>query len=228
MATFILIPGAGGAAYYWHLVVPELRELGHQAIAVDLPGADESAGLPEYVDLVVEAAAGQQGLVVVGQSIGGFTAPLACARLDAKLLVLVNPMIPKPGETAGSWWANTGQAAAAAKKASQDGRSADFDLREDFFHDVPADVTERVFAGGEQPEADVVFGQPWPLDAWPDVPTRVLQGVDDRLFPLEFQRRNAKERLGLDVDEMPGGHLLAFSQPKELASRLDAYWQATH
>jgi pimeloyl-ACP methyl ester carboxylesterase len=226
VATYVLVPGAGGAAFYWHLVVPELHHRGHEAIAVELPGADESAGLAEYTDLVVKAAAGHDELVVVGQSLGGFTAPLACERLDAQLLVLVNAMIPKPGETAGDWWANTGQSEAAAKKALEDGRSTDFDLREAFFHDVPADVTERAFAGGEQPEADVVFGEPWPLDGWPEVPTRVLQGADDRLFPLEFQRRNAKERLGLELDEMAGGHLVAFGHPKELASRLDAYWQA--
>jgi hypothetical protein len=39
-----------------------------------------------------------------------------------------------------------------------------------------------------------------------------------------FQRRVVRERLGLEPDEMPGGHLLALSQPRELARRLDAYW----
>jgi hypothetical protein len=32
-----------------------------------------------------------------------------------------------------------------------------------------------------------------------------------------------RERLGLELDEMPGGHLLALSRPAELAERLDAY-----
>ena len=47
-----------------------------------------------------------------------------------------------------------------------------------------------------------------------------MQGSDDRLFPLEFQRRVVRDRLGLDVDVMPGGHLMALSQPEELARRL--------
>lgn len=54
-------------------------------------------------------------------------------------------------------------------------------------------------------------------------PTRVLAGRDDRLFPLEFQRRVAADRLGLEVDEMPGGHLVALSRPGELADRLVGY-----
>ena len=55
MSTFVLIPGAGGTAWYWHRVVPLLREAGHEAIPVDLPGEDPAAGLPEYTRLVIDA-----------------------------------------------------------------------------------------------------------------------------------------------------------------------------
>jgi len=57
----------------------------------------------------------------------------------------------------------------------------------------------------------------------PDVPTRVLQGRDDRFLPAEFQRAIAEQRLGITPDEMAGGHLLALSRPRELARRLEAY-----
>jgi len=53
MVTYILIPGAAGAAWYWHLLEAELRERGHEAVAVDLPADDDSAGLSEYADTVV-------------------------------------------------------------------------------------------------------------------------------------------------------------------------------
>ena len=61
MSTFVLIPGAGGAASFWYRVTPLLEAGGHEAIAVDLPGADESAGLPEYTDLVLAAMGGPRG-----------------------------------------------------------------------------------------------------------------------------------------------------------------------
>jgi hypothetical protein len=48
-------------------------------------------------------------------------------------------------------------------------------------------------------------------------------GRDDRFFPTEFQRRVARERLGISAEEMPGGHLLALSHPAELSTRLTAY-----
>ena len=65
--------------------------------------------------------------------------------------------------------------------------------------------------------------EPWPLTVWPDVPTRVLVGRDDRLFPADFQRRVARERLGIEADEIDGGHLLALSEPELVVGRLEAY-----
>jgi alpha-beta hydrolase superfamily lysophospholipase len=78
MTTYVLIPGVGGVAWYRHLLVPELRERGHEAVAVDLPADDDSAGLSEYADAVVGAIGDRTDLVVVAQSLGGFTAPLVC------------------------------------------------------------------------------------------------------------------------------------------------------
>jgi hypothetical protein len=43
------------------------------------------------------------------------------------------------------------------------------------------------------------------------------------MFPLEFQRRIARQRLGLEVDAIDGGHMLALSNPRGLADRLVAY-----
>ncbi len=140
------------------------------------------------------------------------------------LLVLVNAMIPRPGETAGEWWVNTGQALARREKDERDGRptDGDFDLATCFLHDLPEDVVDE--AGPHaRGQSDTPFGQPWPLAAWPDVPTRVLTVRDDRFFPAEFQRRVSEDRLGITPDEMPGGHLLALGHPAELAGRLEAY-----
>ncbi|BCB77019.1 alpha/beta fold hydrolase [Phytohabitans flavus] len=223
MTTYVLIPGAGGSAFYWHRVEPLLRERGHDVVAVDLPAGDDSAGLTEYADVIVDAIGDRTGLVLVAQSMGGFSAPLVAARVPVELLVMVNAMVPRPGESAGAWWENTGQAAAAAELAAREGRSTEFDLEASFFHDVPPEVTAAVFAREEPPQSGTPFELPWPLDAWPDVPTRFLQGRDDRFFPLEFQRRQARERLGIEIDVMPGGHLVALSQPAELAAWLDRY-----
>lgn len=224
MTTYVLIPGAGGDAWYWHLLEPELRGRGHEAVAVDLPAADDSAGFSEYADAVVEAIGNRAGFVVVAQSLGGFTAPLACERVPVDLLVMLNAMVPSPGESAGEWWTNTGHEKARAEQTERDGRDlADEDLMDAFFHDVPPEVTAEAWARGEPRQSVTPFTQPWPLPKWPEVPTRFLQGRDDRFFPAEFQRRVVRERLGIVPDEMDGGHLVALSRPKELTDRLEAY-----
>ena len=97
MATFVLIHGAGDVGWYWHLVQAELRRRGHDALAPDLPCEDNSATLDDYADTAIEAIGGRRDLVVVGQSYGGFTAPLVADRARADLLVLVAGMVPVPG-----------------------------------------------------------------------------------------------------------------------------------
>jgi pimeloyl-ACP methyl ester carboxylesterase len=218
--TFILIPGAGGEAWIWHRLVPELRDRGYDAVAVDLPAGDASAGLDAYVQTVVDVAGGRPDVALVAQSMGGLTAPLVCARRPVRLLVLLNAMIPAPGETGGQWWTTSGYQAFRASDTSHDGA---FDPIATFFHDVPAEVVEEAIARGEPAQADRPFEDPWPLAGWPDVPTRVIATTDDRLFPVAFQRRLARERLGLDPDEMPGGHVVPLSRPAELADRLVGY-----
>jgi pimeloyl-ACP methyl ester carboxylesterase len=209
------------------LVAPKLQERGHEAVAVELPAADDRAGLPEYADSVVHAIGDRdpRQLVLVAQSLAGFTLPLVCEKIRVAMLVLVNAMIPKPGETPGEWWGNTGHRDAKRRQNVRDGRSADapFDPLIDFFHDVPQPVIDDAWAQGEPFQSDSVFGSPCRFKMWPTVPTRVLVGRDDRFFPTEFQRRVARERLGISADEMPGGHLVALSQPAELSRRLIAY-----
>jgi pimeloyl-ACP methyl ester carboxylesterase len=222
--SFVLIPGAGGAAWYWHRVVPELEQRGHDVIAVDLPGDDDTADLPDYVDLVVEAAADRAALVLVGQSLGGFTAVLACEKLPVSHLILVNAMIPQPGETAGDWWDATGQRAARKALDQREGRDpdADFDPHAYFLHDLPPDVVSDS-ARNAREQSGRMFGTPAAFDQWPDVPTHVIVGRDDRIFPAEFQCRVARERLDLEPDVIPGGHLLALARPVDLVERMTAY-----
>ncbi len=195
-----------------------LVESGHEAIAVDLPGDDETAGLSRYVELVVDAIGSRPDVVLVAGSLGGFTAPLVCERVPIRELVLVNAMIPVPGETARDWWSHTG-AVEAQEDAAQAGGYGPFTVDAYFMHDVDPEVA----AEGEayQPsEADIVFDCVCDFSAWPAIPIRVLAGNEDRFFPVGFQRRIARDRLGVEADVLPGGHLLPLAQPRLVAEYL--------
>jgi pimeloyl-ACP methyl ester carboxylesterase len=210
----VLIPGAGGVASYWSRVVPLLEQQGHQAVAVDLPGPDPAAGLREYAGAVVAAAEQFPRVVLVAQSLGGFTAPMAAERVRVDTLILVNAMVPVPGETPGQWWDATG-AVPAREAAAKDGGYGDFDVATYFLHDV--DTAGLV--DDQREESDAAFATPCAFTSWPAT-TRVLAGADDRFFPPDFQARVAKDRLGVDVDVRPGGHLIALAQPRVVADYL--------
>lgn len=219
--TYVLVPGAGGAASFWSLVRQEMTARGVDSVAVSLPGGDETKGLPEYVDLVVEAASPFDDVVLVGQSLGGFSAAWAADRISPRELVLVNAMIPLPGETGGQWWAATGAEQARIANDVREGRDPDTGLDEEvyFFHDVPAQVLAAA-TEEQQDESESIFAAPWGLGTWPNVRTRVIAGADDRLFPVGFQAEVARRRLGLGVEIVPGGHLAALSHPRELTDAI--------
>jgi pimeloyl-ACP methyl ester carboxylesterase len=208
VSTFALVHGGGGSGWDWHLVAAELRDRGHDTVAVDLPSEDPLAGWGEYTDTVVSALGDRRDVVVVGHSLGGFTAPLVCARTPVDLLVLVAAMIPSPGELFSDWWTNTGYEGTGHE-----------DL---FYHDVPPDLAAEA-RRRERDETSKVLEQPWPLEGWPDTPTRYLLCRDDRMLGAQWARRHARERLGIEPDEMGGGHYIVLARPRELADRLVAY-----
>jgi hypothetical protein len=224
MATFVLIPGAGADPRIYRATIEALRELGHDGLAPPLPLDDLEAGPSDHAAAVVAAAPEATELVVVGQSLAAFAAPIAAERLAAAGLILLAPMVPRPGESAGEWWANTGHAEAIADVLERFGPMREWS-QEAFEYVFYADVDPWVLkenAGFDGAPGEGMFTEPWPLDAWPEVPTAVLAPREDRLFPLPFQRRVCAERLGSAVEEMPGGHLPMLSRPRELAERLVA------
>jgi pimeloyl-ACP methyl ester carboxylesterase len=203
-------------------VEPLLQAAGHETVAPDLPNETDSAGLREYTQCALEAIGDREDLIAVGMSIGAFTAAAIAAERETELLVFINGMIPIEGETAGRWWGNVGHDEAAAETLAKHGPMSswtDSDFDEVFLHDVPPEalvgVTPRQQGLG-------IFGSP--LEKWPaGTPVRAISGHDDRLFPLAFQQALVRDRLGIETDVLPGGHVTALAQPEALAAQLLTY-----
>lgn len=220
MAAFVLVPGAGGVAWYWHRVVPLLEEAGHDAIAVDLPGDDDHAGLSAYADHVVDAIGTH--VILVAQSLAGFTAPLVCARVRVRMLVFVNAMIPVPGETAGQWWENTGSTARGRRPRGVAGTAASSTW-------PPTSCTTfRPRSASKGKHASAVrltscSASHVNSTGGPTCRSMSSAGVTIGSFRSIFSRRIARERLHLAVDELEGGHLIALSNPRGLVRQLLGY-----
>jgi pimeloyl-ACP methyl ester carboxylesterase len=88
---FILIHGGFHGAWCWERVLPELAALGHDAVAIDLPGhgerRDEDSTIENRRDAILEVMRGDD--VLVGHSGGGFDITLAADAAPDKVAHLV-------------------------------------------------------------------------------------------------------------------------------------------
>jgi pimeloyl-ACP methyl ester carboxylesterase len=216
MTSAVLIPGAGGLGWYWHLVERDLQCRGYDAFAVDLAAGGQT-GLSAYADAVVNAIDGRTDVALVAQSMGAFTAPLVWQRVPTRMVVFLNAMIPRPGETPGEWWDDVASEHARTAAAARNGYSTEFDLTTYFMHDIPEDLAAEMQEHAAS-QLNERFDDACAFDAWPPIPIHVVAGREDRFFPLELQQRVARERLGVDPVIVPGGHLAALSHPEEIAA----------
>ncbi len=212
-STFVLIHGGGDSASSWQLVADELHDRDQQVVAVDLPIEDPDATLDDLAAVVADAARGAGGLVVVAHSWGAFVAPLVCQLLPVELMVLVAAVVPTPGEAPTDFWSATGHAEASAH---------DLGDEDTFFHDLPPDAVALGRRGGRT-QTPGSGRAPWPVRAWPAVPTRFLLCREDRVLPAPWLRALVRDRLGIVPEEMAGGHCPMLGRPVELTERLLAY-----
>src|SRR5262249_33438840 len=154
-------------------------------------------------------------------SLGGFTAPMI--RKPVRLIGLLNGMISRAGESPNEWWGDTPSRSPRLAADIGAGPDPGFDPDRQFPHGLPERPRAEVVAAPGRAPSAAAMAQPCDFARWPAVPIKVLIGRDDRFFPAEFQRRVAKDRLGLDTDEIPGGHLVALSNPSGLAEMLVTY-----
>lgn len=223
MTNYLLLHGAASTGWIWHRIEAGLREHGHRVVAPDLPCADPAAGLEAYTQTALDATRvfGSEPVVVVAQSLAGMIAPMVATRRPVSRIVLVAAMIPRPGESANGWAAATGQQGAQAALLARLGipLEARYDPELVFVHDL--DPALRAEAARHVPEQQLTpTTDPCPITRWPAVPTHVVAARDDRFFPLEFMRRQSRDRLGVEPDTIPGGHLAVLSHAPHLVERL--------
>ena len=150
---------------------------------------------------------------MVGHSLGGYTATLLADRVPTRMLVLVTAMVPRPGETPMEFWANTGH------------HFGSDDVVETYLADATPEQAERALALGRD-QSGTPMSEPFPLDAWPEVPTRYLACTRDNFNPADWTRAMVRDRLGIEADEIDAGHCPYITRPEELAQRLHDYAQA--
>jgi hypothetical protein len=107
--------------------------------------------------------------------------------------------------------------------ARDGGRTGNADPYISFYHDVPRALADEALRKERAHPSRTANEEPWPLDAWPDVPTKFVLCSEDRFLPPDFLRGLAADRLGIIPDEIAASHCVALSRPSELADLLENY-----
>lgn len=219
MASFCLIHGAWHDGACWERVVQGLEARGHDAVAPDLPLHDPAAGFEARVRPALRALDGAaEPVVVVGHSAGSAYATLVAAARPGALLVHLCPRLgglaPPPGAP------RAFRAGFPFPADRPDGTSAwDAEAAIAAMYPRLPPATARALVQRLRPLAPPPGA--YPLAAHPDVPTVLVYAADDEFFEPAWERFMARELLGIEPIEIPGGHFPMAEDPVALAELLD-------
>src|SRR5262245_54021767 len=223
MSTFGLVHGAGLGAWCWDRTIPQLEARGHDTATVDLSLEDQSAGAARLAAIVLEALARYDDLILVGHSMSGLIIPVVATYRPVKRLVFIHAVLPQPGLSLAdqveaepdmfnpemvtgppSWW------------------SDEATVTRFLLHDCTPEVAHEAFMQlrPRREGRGVLVTEVTPLQTWPDVPCSYIVCRDDRTATPAWARRAARERLGIEPIEIPGGHCPMLSHPSQLANIL--------
>ncbi len=205
MATFCLVHGAWHGAWAWDPLRAELEARGHRVVAPNLPCEDLEAGIVDYAAVVRDALGGDDDAIVVGHSLGGLTIPLVPARLRVFLCALV------PGaDTTDAFVPGFGD----ARTRDELGRS---------YYPDPADAARELQYPAAAATLATRLRPQAPVDSAAEVtgPVAYIVCARDAAIRPEWQRRVARDVLGVEPIELDAGHSPMLSHPRELAEMLD-------
>jgi len=230
MATFVLVHGAWHGAWCWEKVIAHLHHLGHQAVAVDLPGSDPTASFDDYARVVLAAAEGLDDSILVGHSMGGQTIPIVAGHRSVSRLIYLCATFPDVGRSLfdqvesepdmlnPEFLTGLGEPDTRNCRSWSDEHIA----RKVLFSDCDASTAGEAFQR-LRPMALFPQTQPFSLPVLPTVRSTYVMCVEDNLVNPAWSRRVVGTRLDADLIEMPGGHEPFLSRPADVAEVLHSF-----
>lgn len=239
MSEFLLIHGAFGGSWAWQQVVAGLRDSGHEAEAIDLPGAGADptpladVTLDLYARRICDHLADGGQTILVANSMGGMAITQAAARCADRVaaLIYVAAFVPQDGqslvdlthfpEAAG----DSVQANIVIEGDPPVARMPPEAAPEALYHCAPPERAAWAAAQlGPQPVA--AFAQPVALaDASPrfaELPRAYVTCLQDRAIKPAMQRRMYTAARCSPVIELDTDHSPWLSRTQELVDALNA------
>jgi pimeloyl-ACP methyl ester carboxylesterase len=221
----VLIHSTGQGAAGWERVARALGERGRAAHAVELP-SDPGLLAADYAELVRRQVGATIAPVVLAHSGAGPLLPAAARALNASHLVWLAAWVPDPGV---SFLEDTRLHAGAAFNPDWIGK----DPTEDdavaatfLYHDCDEAALEWALSTRRLFLPLGVYGERLALA--PEIPSTYVVAAQDRTIRPDWQRRMARERLGVEPVEIPTGHCPNVSRPDRLAEVLVEVAERAH
>jgi pimeloyl-ACP methyl ester carboxylesterase len=219
VATFCLIHGAWHESSCWDRLVPVLEERGHRVLTPDLPLHDPGLGFEERIRPALDSLDDvDDPLVIVGHSQGTAYSCLLAAERPGSLLVYLCPRLNGFAEPAGA--PDKFREGFPFPADRPDGTSvwvADAAIAAMY----PRLAPERARALAERLQPMAMPQDEYPLRAPPDNPSVLIYATEDEFFQPAWERFMARELLGVEPIEIPGGHFPMAEDPEALGDLLD-------
>jgi pimeloyl-ACP methyl ester carboxylesterase len=218
--VFCLIHGSTQSPAGWRFLTQELNRRRYDAFTVDLPIDEPDAGSSRYADVIAAEIRSHEGadVLAVAHSVSGVFLPLLPERCAVRRLVFLAAFVPQLGMSPLQQFTTDPSMmnpAWVGKNPSDDAVAREF-----LFHDCAPDVADWALTTRRLMVARGALAETYPLGAWPNVPCSSIVCADDRTISPTWSRRVARERLGVDPIELPGGHCPHVSRPAALADVL--------
>jgi pimeloyl-ACP methyl ester carboxylesterase len=221
VATFCLLHGAWHDSSSWVPLLEALRMRGHDPRAADLPLHEPGGTHAERVQPAIDSVADvDDPVVVVAHSQSASLGPLVAAARPTSLLVYLCPRRLGAVEDAPPDAPRPFRETIPMPQSGDDGTSSwDRDTAVSAMYAHLPEETGRALAEHLHPMA--MPADDYPLHSLPDVPAALIYCSEDEFFEPDWERYLAREQLGIEPIELPGGHFPMVEQPERLADVLD-------
>jgi pimeloyl-ACP methyl ester carboxylesterase len=223
MIAYCLIHGSGQGPDGWKLLVQELERRGHRVLIPAFQVSRTDEGLAWHADTIVQAL-NDSGLnpadvICVAHSASGIYLPLIAERWSPRRMVFLAAVVPCPGRSFIEQFRadpSMFNPAWVGQNPMEDQVAVDF-----VFHDCPPDRLDWAMSTRIMFYAKRAIEERCPLRGWPAVPSAYIVCADDRTITPAWQRKAARELLGVEPVELPTGHCPHVSRPEPLADALE-------
>ncbi len=223
MTAFCLLHSGGQGPSGWRLLSGYLEDRGHQVLTpafrvseTDKGAAWHAQALSEELD---QSGCPPSDVVCVAHSVAGIFLPILATIWQPRQMVFLAALVPRPGISiieqfrVDPWMFQPGWVGK---------NPMDNDIALEFvYHDCPRDRIDWALSTRQLFHPKRAMEEPCPLSVWPSLPTAYIVCAEDRILCPAWQRKAAREWLGMEPIELPGGHCPNVSRPDTLADVLE-------